>query len=410
MKSITKRAISALSATSVVAVAAAYKIPEQSINSMSLGGAYVAHTNGADSAYYNPAAMIFLPDKRFVEGGLTLAHLPSITYRSNPQFNGETKVENIPIPFLHYVSKSMGDFRWGFSITSPAGLKKRWDTPFQKLFAQEFSLENIELSPSFGYKISDNLAIGGGIRLLYSRGKVYSDGGAIAPIKRQMKGDTTEFGYNLALLFKPTDEINLAATYRSNINIKEKGKANLFFFGAAKQYGADVTVPLPAALNLAISKSWNNRFTLEFNYERTYWSKYKNLDFNYDEAVQNPFLLSAFDAPLPRDWKDTDTFRIGATYKLNESFTAMAAFAIDETPVPSRTIGFELPDSDAKIVSAGFRYKQSENLSFGAAVLYDIKKSRTIAPNVAENSIIKNGGTFDDGGALLFTVGVTYEY
>jgi len=40
--------------------AGGYKIPEQSLEGMALGAAHIAHTTGADSAYYNPANMAFL--------------------------------------------------------------------------------------------------------------------------------------------------------------------------------------------------------------------------------------------------------------------------------------------------------------------------------------------------------------
>lgn len=60
-------------------MAGGYKIPEQSLSSMTLGAAYVAHTTGTDTAYFNPANMSFMDtDKSHVEGGLTLVHLPSI--------------------------------------------------------------------------------------------------------------------------------------------------------------------------------------------------------------------------------------------------------------------------------------------------------------------------------------------
>jgi long-chain fatty acid transport protein len=88
----------------------------------------------------------------------------------------------------------------------------------------------------------------------------------------------------------------------------------------------------------------------------------------------------------------------------------MMGFAIDETPVPDKTIGFELPDSDAKIYTLGFRYQQTENLSWGVAFLYDDKEKRSLVPGVADNPVLQNGGTFSDGGAFLTTVGVAYEF
>ncbi len=395
--------------TSGILVAGGYKIPEQSLNSMALGAAYVAHTSGADTAYYNPAAMSFMADKQYIEGAITLAHLPSNVYTLMEPYNGKSEEENLLIPNTHYVANAIGDFRWGVSIVAPGGLTKRWETPYQKLYAEEFTLTIVEVNPSVSYKVTDEFSIGGGLRLIYSEGVVNSDGASAgAPIKREMEGDTFEFGYNLAMMYKPTSDINLAVTYRSNIDLDQEGQANLYFGGVGKQYDASVSVPLPAALNLAVSKTWNNAFTLEFNYERTYWSAYETLDFNYGSSI-TPALVPYFEAAQPRDWEDTNTFRVGATIVLDK-ITMMMGFAIDETPVPAKTIGFELPDSDAKIFSMGFRYQQTENISWGAAFLYDSKESRSLTAGVADNQVLANGGGFSEGGAFLTTVGMAYEF
>jgi len=395
---------------SSVLVAGGYKIPEQSLNSMALGAAYVAHTSGADTAYYNPAAMAFMKENQYLDGGLTLAHLPSNTYTLMPPLSGNSETENILIPYGHYVAHSIGDFRWGVSLVSPAGLTKRWESTYQKLFAEEFTLKNIELNPVISYKVNENFAIGAGARVVYSEGVVNSDGTSVAPIKREMEGNTVEFGYNLALIYKPTTDINMAMTYRSNIDLTEEGEAKLYLGGVGKTYDSKVTVPLPAALNIAISKTWQERFTLEFNYERTYWSTYENLDFEYGSVIANPILKEKFDNPIAKNWKDTNTFRVAATIKMDNKLTAMFGFSIDETPVPAETIGFELPDSDAKIFSMGFRYQQTKALSWGAAFLYDAKESRSLARGVAENAILKSGGTFGEGGAFLTTLGMAYAF
>lgn len=379
----------ALSAiASSVVMAGGYKIPEQSLNSMALGAAYVAHTTGADTAYYNPANMVFIDEgKSYVEGGITLAHLPSNVFSSAPEYSGESEVENILIPYFHYIAPAMGNFRWGVSLTVPGGLTKRWETPFQKAFAEEFTLKVVEFNPSLSYRIRDDFSIGGGLRLVYSEGVIKNDS---AVATTDMEGDTVGLGYNLAMTYKPTSEMNFAVTYRSSIDLDEEGTATLYS-GDTLLYDGDasVSVPLPAALNVAISKTWQDTFTLELLYERTYWSQYETLKF---EGVPLP--------EAPKNWKDTDTFRVGATIKMDNKITAMMGFAIDETPVPENTIGFELPDSDAKIFSMGFRYQQREDLSWGAAFLYDSKESRTI-----------NGfGTFHEGGAFLTTIGIAYEY
>jgi len=381
----------ALSAVaSSVVMAAGYKIPEQSLNSMALGAAYVAHTTGADTAYYNPANMAFMDGSQYVEGAITLAHLPPNEYYSTT----ESETENIVIPNFHYVSAPIGDFRWGVSLTAPAGLTKRWNEQPGKSFAEEFTLKNIELNPVVSYKVMENLSVGAGLRLVYSEGVVKADAPSV-PLKLDMEGDTIEFGYNLAMTYKPTSDINIAATYRSNIDLNEEGTATI----NGSTMDAGVSVPLPAALNLAVSKTWNNTFTLEAVYERTYWSEYETLEFT------NTPLPST-----PKNWKDTNTFRLGATVVLDK-ITMMMGFAIDETPVPDQTLGFELPDSDAKIFSMGFRYQQTEALSWGAAFLYDGKESVSIPAGVSDNPVLNAyGANFSGGGAFLTTVGMAYEF
>ena len=404
---------------SSVVMAGGYKIPEQSINSMALAAAYVAHTTGADTAYYNPANMSFLGEKRYVEGGISLVHLPSNVYTLGGPLSGESEVEDLLVPNLHYVSAPMGDFRWGVSLTVPGGLTKRWETSYQKLSAEEFTLKVIELSPSLSYKISDDFSIAGGVRMIYSEGVVKSNGADFSSITgnpqanlaRDMEGDTIAFGYNLALTYKPAPDINFAVTYRSNVDLDEEGTATLSAGGQTLYNGdASVSVPLPATLNIAISKTWNDTFTLEFDYERAFWSEYKELDFEYGGANLGP-LTPVFDDPKARDWDDVNIFRVGATVKMDNKITAMMGFSIDNSPTPVETIGFELPDSDSKNFSMGFRYQQSENLSWGAAFLWSSKEDISVAPGV--NTGINPVGAsarFSEGGAFLSTLGVAYSY
>jgi long-chain fatty acid transport protein len=396
-------------------MAGAYKVPEQSLNSIALGATYVAHTNGADTAYFNPANMAFLnSNKQMMEVGLTLAHLPKNEFNGQQALsatdiysaNGNSEVENLTLPYLHFVSNPMGNIRYGASLTVPGGLTKRWKSPYQKLFAEEFTLKVIEFNPVLSYKVSDNFALGGGVRAIYSEGEVYSNGNQVGmPIQREMKGNSVEYGYNLASTYKPTPDINLAVTYRSNINLKEEGDANLYIGGVGKQYSTDVTIPLPAALNLAISKTWQNKYTLEFNYERTYWSKYKSLDFNYGSTIQAP-LIEPFDNPKVKKWEDSNSYRLGATIK-NNNITYMLAYSKDETPIPKKYVSYELPDSDANILSAGVRIKYNDSVSWGIAYLHDQKDSFTLKAGENANGII---GKFSGGGADLLTAGISYNF
>ena len=128
--------------------------------------------------------MAFLSNNYFFDGALTYINLPKVKYNDNRNtvFSGESKVENFLMPTFHLVSKEYYEgWRFGLSFIVPSGLAKRWQTPYQKLTAENFTLKVMELNPTFAYKFNDQFAIGGGLRVLYSKGKVQSDGTVSTP-------------------------------------------------------------------------------------------------------------------------------------------------------------------------------------------------------------------------------------
>lgn len=249
MTNVAKVAV-ALGLSAVTLSASGYRIPEQSLNSVALSGAYVAGANGADASYYNPANMAFMPENGSLETALTYINLPSVKYTDTLGFENKSKEEQFILPTFHYVSPKQGNFRYGLSLVAPAGLSKRWNDAYPKATAQEFTLKVFELNPTISYLVSDKFAIGLGLRAVYSDGIVKSDAGTIS---RDMEGDSFDFGYNLALSYKPIPELTLASTYRSKVDLTIKGDADLSIAGGLITYsgGASVMIPLPASLTLA---------------------------------------------------------------------------------------------------------------------------------------------------------------
>jgi len=357
--------------------AAGYKIPEQSLNSVALSAAYVANANGADASYYNPANMVWNENANLMEFDLTYINLPRVNYTgtvNGAPANAKSKEEQFLLPTLHFSSKDQGGWRYGLCVTAPGGLSKRWSGVAQQAKAKEFTLEVIELNPTFAYKINDKFAIGGGVRMVYSTGVVRAERDPL--YSENMSGDDISFGYNLAVSYRPNDKIKFATTYRSKVNLREDGTANgyintLLLGGPNNKIpyntNANVAIPLPATLDIATSYTFKKKTTIEFVYERTYWSAYKNLDFNFDNTLTN-----------------------------------------GKTPIPSETLGFELPDADAKLYSVGFEYKYNKKISLGMSYLYDDKESRTItAGDDNENGIV---GTFTHIRAHLLTAAIKYRF
>ncbi|MHB8810550.1 MAG: OmpP1/FadL family transporter [Desulfobulbaceae bacterium] len=417
---LTLAAVTGYAATSF---SSGYRIPEQSINATALSSAYVAHALYADAAYYNPANMSWLGTGTHIEAGITYIHLPSVSYDDlrSPALNSDSEKENFLIPNLHMVSPDYNNFRFGFSLAVPAGLSKRWEDTFARTFANKFSMTVVEANPTVSYKFGDLFSAAIGARLVYSEAQVRSDGTIVAAatpagpeytsISRDMDGDTSEFGYNLALSVRPTDNLYLAATYRSEVNLDMEGDGTLYasgsFFNGLLPAGfyqgpGSVSVPLPAVLALAASYTVD-RSTVEFAYDRTFWSAYETLDFRYPRNLGHPVLTAAFDTPIVKDWDDVDAFRLGYTFQWNEQLVVLAGAGVDGNPIPDASLSFDLPDSDAWFASFGGRYKYDAQWSFGAAYLYARKEDRTVV-----NSTLN--GEFSGAASHLLTLSASYRF
>lgn len=387
----------------VPALASGYRIPEQSVNSVARAGGYVASTPGADASYYNPANMSWLENRALFEADATWIHLSSIDYTDQiAARSGDADSENFFMPTLFSVSPEYNRFRFGFSVTAPGGLSKQWQEPHPRSYAEEFSLKIFEFNPAVSYKICDRFSVGAGIRGVYTDGKVKSN--AYDTLTRDLEGDSWDAGYNLAATLKPMDNMNLSVTYRSRVDLGVEGDATLRYVPMALAYSgsAGVEIPLPAVLAVAASYTFFDQLTVELTYDRTYWSDYEYLDFNYSSVFRAPNPFSRFDDPVPKQWQDTDAWRVSVTYDMKNDWILMAGFAIDENPAPDSTLGFELPDSDALLYSVGVRYVLNKDMELGVAYLYDDKESRYV-----NNGMIN--GEFKDAAAHLLTFGFTYK-
>ena len=392
--------------TSSLAFAGGYRIPETSVNAVALSSANIANSKGADASYYNPANMAFMGESQALDVNLMYVGLDATNFKGRSKVAGvwssnvniDAESETFFIPSINYVSEKYGNIRYGFSLVVPGGLTKKWKDSPAVDSAEEFSLTAIELNPTISYKVNNQIAFAFGLRALHSEGIVKSSSTA----SRSLEGDSWDFGYNLALSYKPTSALDVALTYRSNVDLTEEGNAKLYI-GDAKVYdgGGSVQVPIPAVLDLAIAYTLPTKTTVEFVYERAFWSAYDVLDFDYEDsiplAIQGPM-----DGAIVKDWEDVNIYRLGITQPM-QGYTLMAGIVYDETPVTDEKLSFELPDSDSLSVSFGGRYQVNKDLDLGMSMLYSMRDERTVKNDDIE-------GTFSNSNILLISIGAGYKF
>lgn len=415
--------------TASVLNAAGFKINEQSNDGVALASANIAKGFGADVAYYNPANMAFLPndDKFSFENSFSYIQLNKIKFQSNNNVRFGSKIARVAAPLFHAVSPVFGDnWRFGVSFTAPAGMIIRWQDPLARQTAAKFELKVLELSPSLSYKFNDQFAIGFGLRAVYSKGNVINEGLTTNPIPmkygRDIAGDSLDYGYNLALTYRPIEDLSLAIAYRSKVTMTITGNENIRANALGNnmtvyQGGANISAPLPAILDVGLAYTIDNT-TLMFDWQKTYWSAWKEMDFNYSGGVNSSYtgaasaiakkIFSGYDRPRASNWRDTNAFRIGVAHNISQNLRIMAGFAIDEAASMSDKTGFDVPDTKSRIYTAGLNYKFTKDLEVGLSGLYQDRYARSVNGRDELNRFAY--GKFERAAAYIINLGVKYQF
>lgn len=245
-------------------------------------------------------------------------------------------------------------------------------------------------------------------------------------VEQKSNGADLAFGYRAGLTYRPINTavygLTASVVFDSPVKFKFKGKLDAdTYIGdpiGDVNMKADLALEtqLPAQLKVGIAQRFYN-LTIELVYERIWWSGGKKFDFSFSNPVfsaHNPNSLVAqliksgkissmmsladFGAvAMGEGWKDTNAYRVGFTYRMENGVTMMWSFAYDESPVPQEKIG--IPDSTAYIVGGGINFPVTQNLSLGASAMMYLKDG--------SKSIYQTG---DLGRLILANISMGYSF
>ena len=405
-----KKVLLSIIMASTLLNAGGYKVPEQSADSLGLAASNVAFSFGADAAYFNPANMMFLDGRHHIESTLGWFHINKLEFKSDSgkSYRSE-KFDSLAGTFSFVTPEIYENWKFGLALAVPAAVGVSWEDPATAFTAKRFKLQVVELNPTVAYRINDKLAVALGARGVYTKGKIASDFGRFG--YREIQGDGINYGYNVALTYRPIEELSFAVTYRSKVNLELKGHTDADFIGGLNYHGkTTVEIPLPAQLVLATGYKFSD-LTLLLAFERTYWSKFKEYDFEYGDktaAHTNSRLFKGLmDDPVIKNAKDTNTYRLGLAYDVNEKFRLMAGFAYDEDITSSKHTGLELPNTTSKVYSFGVNYKFTPNLEMALGYVYQHRDKKR-ATGITNSIATKMSGEFDTG--TIQILGTTFKY
>lgn len=422
MRKLLSLTLLALASTS--AFAGGYRVSLQGQKQLAMGHTGVAVVNSAEVMFFNPAGIAFLEDK--FNSSVGASALFSKTKFQNETYNWQSSTNNMGTPFNVYASYKIN--KWlsaGLAVYTPYGSEVQWDRDWEgSHLVNSIDLAAYYIQPTISLKVSDEFAVGGGP--IFVSGSVAFDrnlnrsltdeNGNRSDVSLEAKG-ITSWGYVAGFMFNPCKEVRLGVNYRSEIMMEARGGKATFgdipvlAQGTYSNTTFDADLPLPAELTAGLSVQVTDKWLIAFDYNRTMWSAYESLDVDFDNTVPT--------SVNPRNYQNTNTYRVGTQYKATGNFTFRAGWYKDESPIASGYFAPETPRNDSMGYTGGLTYQINKNLGIDASFLYlhfdeidasyDHYQETTVVNGQPVSSAIPFGGTYK---STVFSpgVGVTYSF
>lgn len=375
------------------------------------GGAAIAED--ASTVWYNPAGLTRLSRAEYLVGGYVIVpstKVKSVSGSTTVAVGGSVPVtggnggdagEDAIVPNFYYSRRLNDQAVFGFGVNVPFGLATEYDSGWVgRYHALRSEIKTINLNPAIGYEINSQLSVGGGFNVQFVDAILTQaiDFGTICTALAQacgpragndgnarIKADNVGYGFNLGLLWSPQSDTRLGFAYRSKVNHKLEGTADIDAPANVVTAGVDVGrgivdsgamayVTFPETISLSIFRELNSSWDIMADVTRTRWSRLPELRIDFDSAQP--------DSVVTLGLKDVNRYSIGANYRPGGSWIYRFGVALDNTPTPNESLRTpRLPDQDRTWFAVGAGYKQNADFSFDVSFVHikiddaDISKS-----------------------------------
>ncbi|MEO8177234.1 MAG: outer membrane protein transport protein [Deltaproteobacteria bacterium] len=364
-----------------VAWASGFHVDEQDARATGRAGAVIAQGGNAAAIYYSPATIAELRGVQVQVG----ASLVRPTAEFTPAGGGAiTKVDpdSFVLPHLFASWRTSELVALGIGVYSPFGLALSWPASSPaRASVRQAELRTLFVSPTWALNLSrwvPGLSLAVGADLVPASVRLTRDilfGTDVA--SAALSGSAFGLGGRAGLSYRPSalPALALGLSYHSPVQLHFRGDADFdappAYRGSLPPDGAVRTsITLPQMLTLGIAVTPLPAWEIELDGTWRGWSSYDRLDLELPGGqVQGS----------RKDWKNTLTVRLGTEYTLEERWSARLGAVWDQTPIPTSTLDFQLPDVNRIALSAGFGAQISSTLRADLGGLYVLPGKRSTA-------------------------------
>lgn len=369
---------------------AGFLIQHQDAAAAGMGNCFSAIANNSSAVFYNPAGINQLEGTQLRCG----FHLfsPNTSFRGSESRKRTDMHDDISAISMGYFTHKVNDkVSIGGGIFSPFILFNEWPNQWEGKTVSTYSvLKTYCVNPVISIQIHPRLNLAVGVDYIYSDFKLRRIIGinqllglplGIFPGKVTLEGFDDTWGYNLGLLFYFNDQWRLGVAYRSQLKLEFDGHAHFHFRPALGSFypPTDISprLELPSTISVNLSARMGKKWTFTMGIFWTDWSVFDELTPKFSNNLFIPSNMKS----APQDWRSTLDFHVGVQFQLNSTWALRGGYIFDQSPVPERTLGPLVPDSDGHRISLGIGCTH-RNFVIDTACVISLLKDRHTRRNI----------------------------
>ena len=335
------------------------------------------------SVFFNPGAVVMLPEN-YIQGGISPLLFKSDFNPSGTNIQNQT-TNQVATPFTFYGAwgPKAGWWKVGMAVYTPFGGLTNWGNNWAgKYVLESLNLKAIYFQPTLSIKLTKNLSIGGGF--VYNSGSV--DLTQAIPLgstsgqdgQAELKGTGHGTGWNAGIYYRPSDQLSLGFSHRSQVTTTINGGNAIFTVPASLQSSFpqpntfSSSIPLPATNSIGVGFYPTKKLTLAVDVNFVGWNVYKALAFNYQTTTAN--LQNTYE---PRNYQNATSFRLGGQYLATNKLAVRLGGGYATTAVQDGYVSPEAPDANRVFFTGGLGYKLAKHFDIDASFEYEHVMQRT---------------------------------
>jgi len=361
-----------------------FRLTDQDPVATARGGAFAATADNPSAVYYNPAGITQLSGVRSLMSAYVIEYEASVDL-AGPRGTHDTKYSPAVVPHSFYTLQPKNSpVTFGLGIYAPFGLGFEYDdkTPFRTL-AKKGTLQYTTVSPVVAWKISDQLSIGAGPTVNYSRLKL-ARGIVTRGDEFIFEGDGLSVGFVAGVLWQPAPQHSVGVAYHGPAQTTYSGHTRVRIPAFEVEVAPGVTFPQPrfeseddADLDLqfpqTIAVGYSFRPTPAWNFEvNVEWTDWDSLNVETVHQSKGP------DIALPFEYESSFMYDFGVTRTFLNGMRASAGYIYSENSVPNESFNPLVPDSNRHVLSIGLGQTRGA-FSWDVAYQYAYGPHRKIA-------------------------------